>query len=304
MKKRLFLLSICLAGICLLAGCGGAATAAVGVAPPEDALQHPEVMSSSSVLTAPLMAGLTFSLGQDVIAHESQTEDGVKLTSTHLELPVLQCFRKDGQEVTEALTAVEEQALLVVNTFNANFDVWREQNPDVTQAALEDYQIRPEMFARYGMYYQDTLTFSSYTTDHLVSILAVSYSYYGGAHPNTAFMTWNFDLDDGTFFSPSAIAVDEPEFEKAVTEALIRQARLASDDVANDYWEDYEEILADWPSYAVSFDQTGMTVSFSPYELGCYASGNHIFTLSNTFLEPYLSDYGRALLGLNETAQK
>ena len=51
-------------------------------------------------------------------------------------------------------------------------------------------------------------------------------------------------------------------------------------------------------SYAVSFDEKGMTVVFSPYELACYAAGPQVFHLSLDFLEPYLSDYGRALLGI------
>ena len=46
-----------------------------------------------------------------------------------------------------------------------------------------------------------------------------------------------------------------------------------------------------------------MTVTFAPYELGCYAAGTHSFTVSYAFLEPYLSEYGCRLLGLDTPAQ-
>ena len=43
-----------------------------------------------------------------------------------------------------------------------------------------------------------------------------------------------------------------------------------------------------------------MTVIFSPYEMACYAAGPQKFALNMDFLEPYLGDYGRTLLGVNE----
>ena len=35
------------------------------------------------------------------------------------------------------------------------------------------------------------------------------------------------------------------------------------------YWEDYQDIAANWSSYAVSFNEEGVTVAFSPYEIAC-----------------------------------
>ena len=64
------------------------------------------------------------------------------------------------------------------------------------------------------------------------------------------------------------------------------------------FWNNYEEIVAGWSSYAVSFDETGMTVAFSPYELAAYAAGPQIFQLSYEWISPYLSVHGREILGL------
>lgn len=292
---------------CLLAGCGSG-PAAVGrsaaASPSGDAyLIDPEPMASQEVFLSPAGAGIVYTVEPELLEDESRSDDQVKLTSTHYELPVLRALRPGGEVITEAESPAEEQALLVVNTFNSTFDAWRAEDDFVLKMAQEDYAVRPEMFSENGMYYQNELTYTAYTTDRLVSILASSYSYYGGAHPNSVSMAWNYDLDDGAFLSPSSIAAEEPEFEAAVAAELIRQAKLLSRERETEpedlYWEDYQEILTDWTSYTVSFDQNGMTVSYAPYELSYYAAGPHAFTLSNDFLRPFLSEYGLELLGLD-----
>jgi hypothetical protein len=238
----------------------------------------------------------------EVLDYASFSDDDVKLSDTHIELPVLQPLRADGEQITEAQTPVEEQALLIGNTFNSSFDDWRTEDASIAEMAQEDYDIRPEMFAEYGMYYQDEATYTAYTTDCFISVLASVYSYYGGAHPNFASIAWNYDLASGTFLTPSDLALDAPQFEADVSAELIRMAQARLDREPEDsglYWEDYQDILADWTSYTVFFDAAGMTVCFAPYELGCYAAGTQSFTLSRQFLEPLLSDYGRTLLGLD-----
>ena len=61
--------------------------------------------------------------------------------------------------------------------------------------------------------------------------------------------------------------------------------------------------MAEWSSYAVSFDETGMTVGFSPYELAAYAAGPQVFHLAYETLLPHLGQHGRALLGLEDGGQ-
>lgn len=303
--NKLISLITCLLYTCLLTGCGDTAAVGVAASPPagETYLMEPEFVSSEEVLLSPADAGITYRMETEILESENVSKEQVKLTASHYELPVLQALRANGDVITEARDPAEEQALLVVNTFNGNFDVWRVQDDSVAEMAQKDYETRPEMFVENGMYYQDEMTYTVYTTDRLVSVQASSYSYYGGAHPNSVSMAWNFDLEDGAFLNPSAIALDEPEFESAVAAELIRQAQLRAQEAGADpedfYWEDYADILTDWTSYTVSFSQSGMIVSYSPYELGCYASGAHAFTVSNHFLKPFLSEYGLELLGLD-----
>ena len=47
----------------------------------------------------------------------------------------------------------------------------------------------------------------------------------------------------------------------------------------------------------MSFDDEGMTVTFSPYEIACYAAGTREFRLDRDFLDQYLSAEGLRLLG-------
>ena len=281
----------------LLTGCGSAA-ASVGMAVPTPKSAAPE----------PSASAVSFSLETETATWEYQSPDGVKLAEGSVSLPVLQAVTGDGEPLAEAVTPAQEQALSAAAIFNDSFDGWRAENADIREMALEHYRQSPEMFAQYGMCYEDDLTYTAYITDRLVSVLFVGYSYYGGAHPNTGTVAYNFDLEHGSFLTPAAIAENAAEFEAAVAEELVRQARSAAEEKSQPleglYWEDYPDILADWTSYTVSFDEAGMTVTFSPYELGCYAAGTHSFTVSYALMQPYLSEYGCRLLELEvpETA--
>ena len=298
LTSRILAWLLCAGSLC---GCAAGPASSGGEACAAS-VQYQPLDSASAIVQAPAGTGISYALETELLERDHFSDDGVKLASTRYELPVLRAFRGDGQEITEARTPTEEQALLSADTFNGTFDVWRAGSADVAEMVQEDYASRPEMFVEYGMCYQDSLTYTAYVTEHAVSVLASTYSYYGGAHPNTGFCAWTFDLDDGAFLNPCVIAREEVVFEEAVAAELIRQAQAAAAESGYPpeefYWEDYAQILSNWPAYAVSFDDSGMTVSYAPYELGCYASGSHSFTVSAGFLKPYLSEYGQVLLNL------
>lgn len=277
----------------LLTGCG-TASASVGA-------EVPTPKSAAPAVSAPA-APVSFALETETVAWEYQSPDGVKLAEGSVSLPVLQAVTSDGEALAEAVTPAQEQALAVTETFNDSFDGWRTEDGGMKEMALEHYRQAPEMFAQYGMCYEDAVSYTAYTTDRLVSVLFDCYSYYGGAHPNTGMVAYNFDLEHGSFLPPAAIAENAAEFQAAVAEELVRQARSAAEEKSQPleglYWDDYPDILADWTSYTVSFDKAGMTVTFAPYELGCHAAGTHSFTVSYAFLQPYLSEYGCRLLEL------
>ena len=289
MKKWSILLLIC----CLLAGC----TAAPAAREPAESTPPPAAepaLEETCVCTIEMMDW-----------EDSAVDgDGASLATCRVHMPVLTARRADGTAIEAAGTEAEARALAAAETFNAQFAVWTldEEFQELADLAREERAWRQESGIDWGPAFFTELTSETYQTDRLVSVAGDYYSYTGGAHPNTVLMAWNFDLETGAFFVPEQLAGDGEAFSKAVSEEIVRQIGETAAEydltAAEMFWENYEEISAGWSSYAVSFDETGMTVGFSPYELAAYAAGPQVFHLSYDLLAPHLGDYGRAVLGL------
>lgn len=232
-----------------------------------------------------------------------QAEDGTPLASYRFSIPVLTACREDGTAIGEAQTELEAQAIAVASTFNEKFGRWAaaEEFQTMADGAAEDLAWRRTAGYEWSGGYTMELDCTVYQTERMVSVSGLYYSYTGGAHPNTYLMGWNFDLETGTFFEPELLGGDSA-IQETVGAELVRQARerAAENGLPPEefFWPDYETIIADWGSYAVSFDESGMRVAFSPYELAAYAAGTQEFQLSYDWLKPYLSGHGRTLLGL------
>lgn len=289
MKKWSILLLIC----CLLAGC----TAAPAAREPAESTPPPAV---EPALEEPCVCTVEMMDWED----SAVDGDGASLATCRVHMPVLTARRADGTAIETAGTEAEARALAAAETFNAQFAAWTldEEFQELADLAREERAWRQESGIDWGPAFFTEMTSETYQTDRLVSVAGDYYSYTGGAHPNTVLMAWNFDLETGAFFVPEQLAGDGEAFSKAVSEEIVRQIGETAAEydltAAEMFWENYEEIAAGWSSYAVSFDETGMTVGFSPYELAAYAAGPQVFHLSYDLLAPHLSDYGRAVLGL------
>ena len=231
-------------------------------------------------------------------------EDGTPLARYSCRLPELTVRRANGTAVLEPGTEAEERALAAADTFNSQFAAWtsEEHLQELAEMARSERAWRQEAQIEWDSGFFTELDCQVYETDRLVSIARNYYSYTGGAHPNTILTAWNFDLETGEFFAPEQLAEDGEAFSQAVRDEIVRQIReraeesgLAAEEM---FWSNYEEIAGWWSSYAVSFDETGMTVAYSPYELAAYAAGPQSFRLPYDLLASYLSDYGRGVLGL------
>ena len=280
--------------ILLLCGCG--ATTESGVPnPPVPEAEAPEEL-------LPAQEELSYAVEISGWSDEALAEDGTQLAVYRFDLPELKAVREDGTAVTEAQNETEEQALSVIAAFNEKFGKWAaaEEFHEIVTWAEEQYAAMlaegHEWYAPYTLELDCTV----YQTEHMISVSGVYYSYTGGAHPNTWLLGWNYDLETGEFFSPEVLS-EGTELQDAVTAEIIRQAQIPTEEgyiPVEMYWEDYEEIIANWPSYAVAFGEEGMDVVFSAYELAPYAAGPQTFHLSYAFLQPHLSQQGAALLGL------
>ena len=280
----------------LLTACASISETDVKSAPP------PEV-PAVPVQTAP--APLHFTVETGVWEDTAAAEDGTPLAEYTFTLPVLSVRREDGTLVETAETETEQKALETAAVFNEKFGKWAaaEEFGEIVEAAAEHLaQCREWKLEWVGPYTLD-LDCTIYQTEQMVSVSGVYYSFTGGAHPNTYLLGWSFDLDTGEFFDAKALS-DGTALQDHVTEELTRQARCraSEEDMVPEeiFWEDYESIIADWSSYAVSFDESGMTVAFSPYELAAYAAGAQVFTLSYEELAHHLNQRGQQVLGLAE----
>lgn len=248
---------------------------------------------------------IAFSVEMETYEETVRDEDGAALAECSYELPVLTARLADGSVLETVATAGQERALAAAETFNGRFAQWKTNPRTLAESAREDRAFRNESGLE-PVAYTDNLSCTVYQTETLVSVSGNYSTYTGGAHPNSILMSWNFDLDAGEFFEPE-ILDEGGDFREYVHLALVKQARetaaAAGMTPKNFYWEDYEDTLAEWSSYAVSFDETGMTVGFSPYELAAYAAGPQVFHLAYETLLPHLGQHGRALLGLEDGGQ-
>lgn len=248
---------------------------------------------------------IAFSVEMETYEETVRDEDGAALAECSYELPVLTARLADGSVLETVTTAGQERALAAAETFNGRFAQWKTNPRTLAESAREDRAFRNESGLE-PVAYTDNLSCTVYQTETLVSVSGNYSTYTGGAHPNSILMSWNFDLDAGEFFEPE-ILDEGGDFREYVHLALVKQARetaaAAGMTPKNFYWEDYEDTLAEWSSYAVSFDETGMTVGFSPYELAAYAAGPQVFHLAYETLLPHLGQHGRALLGLEDGGQ-
>lgn len=291
MKKYCSLiLTLCLAAA--LAGCG-----ITTLPTPED----PEPPAAADP------EEITYEVTTDPHEETVHAEDGTLLMTVSFQLPHLQAYA-DGTLIETPATPAQEEAMARVNTFNENFNQWRESGD--TAQSMEDakslYQSFPDAFSNTS--YCEEFTYTAYRTGSLISIAADYYSYLGGAHPNDVYFSWNFDLDSSTFLTIPELATDPQAFTLAVADMIEVQAgeRFASEpeyeglSISDIYWDNYRENIEKWGSdYAASFDADGLTVIFSAYELASYANGPQEFHIPYAALDSYWSDSGRAVLGLN-----
>lgn len=294
MKKWMILLLIL-----LLTGCGAPAP---DVEEPVEE-EPPAVEMPVEMPEEPVEEIIRYEADTTLFADTLYAEDGTQLLHYSMRVPFLSVWREDGTQVTQAETEKEKTALAAAEDFNRQFADWysEETIQEAVRNASEDLAWRQEEGIDWYSGYQLELNCDIYQTERLISISGQYVAFTGGAHPNTYLLSWNFDPVSGSFFGPEALAEQEG-LREAVTAELVRQTEAKAAEFGEPadviFWSDYKEILAEWPGYAVSFDETGMTVAFSPYELAAYALGAQEFRIPYDLLMPYLDDAALETLGM------
>lgn len=152
-------------------------------------------------------------------------------------------------------------------------------------------------------YYDETQA-SAYLAGQIISVRLDNGSFTGGAHPNSYTSSLLFDLGSGQFIDPAQIAESPESFRTGAAELLLAQAEAL--DVREFFFPEYAETIAHWNEGTVLFDEEGMEVFFSCFELGPYAMGPVALRLDYAQLADLVGENGLTRLGrtlLNPTEQ-
>src|SRR5699024_2514605 len=148
-----------------------------------------------------------------------------------------------------------------------------------------------------GLPYYDVTVSESVLCGQIVSVRMDNTCYSGGAHPNSYTNSYLFDLATGQFIDPIQVADDPETFRAGAAEKLVEQAEAREEDLPG-YWPDYRDILERWNEGAALFGPEGLTVVYSPYELGPYAMGAVELAVPYGELADLLGPGGLERLGL------
>ena len=221
----------------------------------------------------------------------SEDKKAVELATCDYQAFTLSVVNLDALPPAEAETAAQN-----METFNSRMTALMEgtgeQDFDVGEAAKEAYADGFWIVA----YYDDVVSYGAIEGE-IVSVWSYRSCYTGGAHSNSYVSSYLFDLAAGQFIpDPSQLADDPAAFHAGAAEKLIEKAD-GWEDGSWGYWDDYQDIIRSGSGGVAHFDDTGLTVDYAPYELGCYAIGTVSLHLDWEELEPLLGPGGMARLG-------
>lgn len=149
--------------------------------------------------------------------------------------------------------------------------------------------------------YYDEVSASGTVMGEVVSVRIDRSSYTGGAHPNSYASACLFDLTAGQFIlDPSQLADDPAAFLTGAAGMLVEKAGAIRKN-RDAYWQDYAEIISRWNEGTVLFDEEGMLVVYSTYELGPYSMGEVELRLDWEELAELMGPGGLARLGMERT---
>lgn len=154
-----------------------------------------------------------------------------------------------------------------------------------------------------GLPYYDVTVSESVLCGQIVSVRMDNTSYSGGAHPNSYTNSYLFDLATGQFIDPIQVADDPETFRAGAADLLVEAAEAREEDLLG-YWPDYRGILERWNEGAALFGPEGLTVVYSPYELGPYAMGAVELAVPYGELADLLGPGGLERLGLKAETEE
>ena len=146
--------------------------------------------------------------------------------------------------------------------------------------AEEDYKARgkdmwPAAYQMYEGYWLGRLD------ESVVSLGLESFSYAGGAHPNTVLRGFVFDTQTGERLSFADVAEDADAASEAVVRFLLEEtAKLDENMDSASFFDGYEETLESYPKEDKWYlGEDGFHILIDTYEIAPYVAGNFDFVI-------------------------
>ena len=268
-----------------LAACGGKNNEMVEAIP----AQPVESTETTPAETAaePQEQGPVYRVETRPVEEEYTADDGTVVGHKRYTLAYL---TTDGDDAARAA---------VCKTFNDAMDAFFAQDfaedSDFASVCRDAYAWQAEAGVEFEPCYDEFSVTDTAMSDTMLSISGAGSNYTGGAHPNNYLASWNYDLQNGKFFTLNDLADDPAALCAAVADEIL--AQIEAQGLAEGYFENYEEVIRGAEDFNVFFGgNRTMTVWFSEYDIAPHAAGIPMFDISYDVLAPYLNDSGAALL--------
>jgi len=209
---------------------------------------------------------------------------------------------KDSAATTPLMLPVFRLQIGSSNTYNVEFDGAKFAAPSTKGQSAYNQAIErliKEMpfnevneFQGTFSYEQETRVSITQLSDRLISAIAYTYDYSGGAHPNSWTTAINIDLQQGRplktgdLFSPQAMQTlisdcrDKIiEWKSGIYDEVNEESRAS---IEEEYPGTIKEHINDMSRW--TFNKEGATVTFDSYAIGPYAAGPHLCEFSTDYL--------------------
>ncbi len=195
-----------------------------------------------------------------------QAEDGTELLNVQTRFPVV-------------TIPGHEQAAEAINQYVRSTQIFSGEGlagiseEEALQWAEEDYKIRGK-----DNWYTEYMLYNGYglqrMDDSVVSFVLETYSYMGGAHPNTVLHGLTFDTQTGERLTFADVAEKEEEASEAVLQFLLEET--GKEEYQGAFFDGYEESLGDllredtWYLGEDGFHIIANTYAIAPYVAGSF----------------------------------
>lgn len=227
------------------------------------------------------------------------------LVDAFYDLPRMAVFHADGtpyDERAEALAPAVTVASRVNESFRRQFALWQENFREIAALAAKDYAEGNGPWTNEDYFYTDSVAVTFWNNSRIACLTLSAESFTGGEHSITSRTAMTFDMQSGREITINDMVDDYAALRDTVALEILSQiedGRYLKYYDGEVLFADYRETIPEWMTRTVFFGTGQMTVVFSAYDIAPYSAGEQAFTISYDLIEPYLNDYGRAMLEIS-----